>query len=600
MVGRRPVCTDRLQEGAHLAQRRLSVAVARPVDRHVAGSRRVEAEDQAHGGRLARSVRAQEPGDDARANVEPELVDSPLRPVVLRHPRASIMPATVAPAWANRLVRADEVRLVRSGARALTAQKRIAATASAWAHGDEAVDGHVLVDHVRDAHPVGVEAGRPEADRRDAGQLREGGAVVPWSRRPPSRPGGRCRGRLLHREDDRLGSREISSGITPFGHHSTTGGCSASQSSCGRLAPDPPLDLAADSAPKPLRRPGREIHDGDRQLARRRIGDGPLSCDTIVGRSDGRESRGWSSPARPCHSSRSDRIASITTVAFSIALTAPPSCQAGCADLGVAGPARDADRPPYSEPRQETQASKPVGLGDDARVGADAALDDRRPAGARRLLVGVRSRRAGRRPGSRPARPAPRPRRPSPRSRPSCRRSRGRRACRRAPRRGRARSSTARAGSAETTSMCPLKSSDPPAPAPATRADELRPAREVEARRHERLAAQLLGVGLPEIDLGARACRRAARYSCSAASREAGRRRRARSCRTRSGRRRGPRARPGAADLVRRRAARARSASAQRLEPSRIANGASTRATDLRDDQRRPLADAAARRSRRR
>ena len=50
--------------------------------------------------------------------------------------------------------------------------------------------------------------------------------------------------------------------------------------------------------------------------------------------------------------------------------------------------------------------------------------------------------------------------------------------------------------------MCPLKTSDLAAARPAQARDQLRPAGEVEPRRHERLAAKRVGVRLPEVDLG--------------------------------------------------------------------------------------------------
>ena len=45
--------------------------------------------------------------------------------------------------------------------------------------------------------------------------------------------------------------REISNGITAFGHHSITGGCSRSQSSCAVSPCDPLLDLPPHVAPPP-------------------------------------------------------------------------------------------------------------------------------------------------------------------------------------------------------------------------------------------------------------------------------------------------------------------------------------------------------------
>ena len=95
VVGRAPgVDGPRLEQRADFVQRRRVVAVALAVDGDGAGRRRVEAEDQAHRGRLARPVRAEEAGDDSRLDGEAEAVDGALRAVVLRqvvcldHPRA--------------------------------------------------------------------------------------------------------------------------------------------------------------------------------------------------------------------------------------------------------------------------------------------------------------------------------------------------------------------------------------------------------------------------------------------------------------------------------------------------------------------------------
>ena len=60
----------RLEEGSDLVQRRRVVAVVLAVHGDVAAARRVEPEDQAHRRRLARAVRTEEPGHDARLDGE--------------------------------------------------------------------------------------------------------------------------------------------------------------------------------------------------------------------------------------------------------------------------------------------------------------------------------------------------------------------------------------------------------------------------------------------------------------------------------------------------------------------------------------------------
>jgi hypothetical protein len=85
MVVRRAtgVYRARLKQRPDLVQRRRVVAIVLPVDGHVAGTGRVELENQAHRGRLPGPVRPEEAGDDSRLNGEREIVDSPLLAVVL-------------------------------------------------------------------------------------------------------------------------------------------------------------------------------------------------------------------------------------------------------------------------------------------------------------------------------------------------------------------------------------------------------------------------------------------------------------------------------------------------------------------------------------
>ena len=173
--------------------------------------------------------------------------------------------------------------------------------------------------------------------------------------------------------------------------HANSGGCSASQGSAAAARSDPLATSRCDArAPavgvglgggkstaivisqcagyvtRPLARPDQRRHD--------------------VGRREVRmpEVR----PAAPLLAQ--PRIASSTIVAFSIALTAPPSRQCGWRDLGVARTARDGDRrvdrAAAGDP--DVEAGR---LGDDPRVGAHAARDEGEAAGARRLLVGDRA-----------------------------------------------------------------------------------------------------------------------------------------------------------------------------------------------------------------
>ena len=148
-------------------------------------------------------------------------------------------------------------------------QKRIAATAIPCAQADEAVDRHVLVDHVRDADAVAVEARRPVGDRRDAGELRQRRAVVP---RVEAADAARVAdiGASRRASVATIGSEVgISNGITAFGHHSICGGWARSQSSAARLTSDPRSTSARTSgSPAALVGLRREVHDGDRQLAR--------------------------------------------------------------------------------------------------------------------------------------------------------------------------------------------------------------------------------------------------------------------------------------------------------------------------------------------
>jgi hypothetical protein len=76
----------RLEQRADLVERCRVLGVVLAVDRDVAGGRPVEAEDQAHRGRLAGPVRAEEAGDDAGSDGEREVVDRALLAVVLHEP----------------------------------------------------------------------------------------------------------------------------------------------------------------------------------------------------------------------------------------------------------------------------------------------------------------------------------------------------------------------------------------------------------------------------------------------------------------------------------------------------------------------------------
>ena len=74
----------RLQDRADLPQGRRVIAIGLAVDRRRASRRAVEAEDHAHGRRLAGSVRAEEAGDHAGPHGEGELIDGELVAVGLR------------------------------------------------------------------------------------------------------------------------------------------------------------------------------------------------------------------------------------------------------------------------------------------------------------------------------------------------------------------------------------------------------------------------------------------------------------------------------------------------------------------------------------
>ncbi len=72
-----------VEQGADLAHRILRAPEALPVDQGLAGLRPVEAQDEPHRRRLARTVRPEETGDDARLNGERQVVDGELVPVAL-------------------------------------------------------------------------------------------------------------------------------------------------------------------------------------------------------------------------------------------------------------------------------------------------------------------------------------------------------------------------------------------------------------------------------------------------------------------------------------------------------------------------------------
>ena len=79
------MCTDRASSSAPTScSGAAMIAIVLTVHRDLAGGRRVEAEDQAHRGRLAGAVGAEEPGHDAGLDGEREVVDRALVAVVLR------------------------------------------------------------------------------------------------------------------------------------------------------------------------------------------------------------------------------------------------------------------------------------------------------------------------------------------------------------------------------------------------------------------------------------------------------------------------------------------------------------------------------------
>ena len=72
-----------VQQRAHSAQRRLQLPVPAAVDEHPTGVRVVQPERHAHGGGLAGTVRAEEPGDPAGFDGERQIVDRDRAPVAL-------------------------------------------------------------------------------------------------------------------------------------------------------------------------------------------------------------------------------------------------------------------------------------------------------------------------------------------------------------------------------------------------------------------------------------------------------------------------------------------------------------------------------------
>jgi hypothetical protein len=125
-------------------------------------------------------------------------------------------------------------------------------------------------------------------------------------------------------------SGEISSDMTRFGHHTTFGGFSASQ---GSAAAARAIHSSTSRSTAKLQ-PSSSVCCGKQSTATVTVHSaGYVTAHSpariMVARMSGRESRGCVRSERFAHSSRSRRIASITTWAFSMALTAPPSRQCG-------------------------------------------------------------------------------------------------------------------------------------------------------------------------------------------------------------------------------------------------------------------------------
>src|SRR5208337_4226668 len=77
MIARAATGMNRLgvEECADLVQRITQLDVALAFDRRSALRGSIKAEDDAHGGRLTRSVRSEKPGNHARENLKVEVVD---------------------------------------------------------------------------------------------------------------------------------------------------------------------------------------------------------------------------------------------------------------------------------------------------------------------------------------------------------------------------------------------------------------------------------------------------------------------------------------------------------------------------------------------
>ena len=309
--------------------------------------------------------------------------------------------------------------------------------------------------------------------------------------------------------------------MTPLVHHWITGGCSASQSSRADSRTIHSCDLGAHRrAPAVGVGLHRQVHDGDRQVARGGVGDRPLAAADHGGQQRRRRQHtGGASARRPPIARAATAIASSTTRGLLDRVDRAAVAPVRVAHLGVAGAARDADDPVLRAAAGDPGAEV-GGLGDDPGVGAQPArarAPCRPPPRTPRRCWWPRS---GRRPGCIAGRGdrlggAASSRRP----RPSCRRRRARRAGRRGPRGRTGRLVHSDRGSAETTSMWPLSSRLRPAAGAAQGGDELRAPGEVQPLGHQRRARQGGGVGLEQVDLGARRPRRrSARCSCSAAS----------------------------------------------------------------------------------
>ena len=101
----------RIQQHADLAKRGAQLRVVQAADRHVAGGRPVESDDQAHRRRLAGAVRPEESGHHPRSNGEGHVIDGGLASVTLGQPGGFDHVLRLWGCRSRQISRSDEIRM---------------------------------------------------------------------------------------------------------------------------------------------------------------------------------------------------------------------------------------------------------------------------------------------------------------------------------------------------------------------------------------------------------------------------------------------------------------------------------------------------------